>query len=50
MNPGERNPQMIDAPNGERMVVLPLREYENLCEAAEELANVQAYDNVAVGL
>lgn len=38
------HPQMIDAPNGERMVVLPLDEYESLCEAAEELADVQAYD------
>ena len=37
-------PQMIDTPGGERMVVLPLTEYESLCEAAEDLADIQAYD------
>ena len=39
-------PQMIDTPGGERMVVLPLKEYESLCEAAEDLADIQAYDKV----
>lgn len=38
------HPQIIDTPGGERMVVLPLEEYEQLCEAADDLADVQAYD------
>ena len=36
--------QVIETPGGERMVVLPLKEYEQLTKAAEELADVQAYD------
>ena len=36
--------QVIDTPDGERMVVLPLNEYEQLCEAAENLADIQAFD------
>ena len=36
--------QVIDTPGGERMVVLPLRDYEQLCAAAEELADTRAYD------
>lgn len=36
--------QMIESPGGERMVVLPLKEYEQLTKAAEDLADVQAYD------
>ncbi len=38
------HPQIIDTPGGERMVVLPLSEYEQLCAAAEDLMDVQAYD------
>ncbi len=38
------NPQIIDTPGGERMVILPLDSYEKLREAAEELADVEAYD------
>lgn len=37
-------PQIINSPGGERMVVLPLDEYEQLCEAAGDMADVQAYD------
>ncbi len=36
--------QVIESPGGERMVVLPLKEYEQLTKAAEDLADVQAYD------
>ena len=36
--------QMIDTPGGERMVVLPLKDYERLCAAAEDLADMGAYD------
>lgn len=38
--------QIIDTPGGERMVVLPLKEYEKLCEAAEDLADIQAFDEI----
>ena len=38
--------QVIESPGGERMVVLPLKEYEQLTKAAEDLADVQAYDAV----
>jgi ribosome-binding protein aMBF1 (putative translation factor) len=38
--------QIINTPGGERMVVLPLKEYELLCEAAEDLADIQAFDEV----
>ena len=36
--------QVIDTPGGERMVVLPLKDYEQLCAAAEGLSDVRAYD------
>ena len=36
--------QIIDTPDGERLVVLPINEYEQLCEAAENLADIQAFD------
>jgi DNA-binding XRE family transcriptional regulator len=36
--------QVIDTPGGERMVVLPLKDYEQLCAAAEDLADIRAYD------
>ena len=39
-----RHPQVIATPGGERLVVLPLKEYEQLCEAVEDLADIQAYD------
>lgn len=38
------DPQIIDTPGGERMVVLPLGEYEQLRTAAEDLMDIQAYD------
>jgi len=37
-------PQIIETPGGDRMVILPLREYEQLCETAKDLADVQAFD------
>ena len=42
--------QMIDTPGGERMVVLPLKDYERLCAAAEDLADMRAYDTAKQGL
>ena len=36
--------QVIESPGGERMVVLPLKDYEQLTRAAEDLADVRAYD------
>lgn len=39
------HPQMIKTPAGESMVILPLKEYEQLREAAEDFADVRAYDN-----
>ena len=42
--------QMIDTPGGERMVVLPLKDYERLCAAAEDLADMRAYDRAKQGL
>ena len=38
------HPQMIKTPAGERMVILPLKEYEQLREAAEDFADVRACD------
>jgi DNA-binding XRE family transcriptional regulator len=35
---------IITTPNGERMAVIPLDEYERLVEAAEDVADVRAYD------
>jgi DNA-binding XRE family transcriptional regulator len=37
-------PTIITTPNGDRMAVIPLEEYERLLEAAEDLADVRAYD------
>lgn len=37
-------PQIIETPQGERLAVLPLAEYERLQEAAEMLEDVSAYD------
>ena len=37
-------PQIIETPKGERMVVLPLKEYERLRDAAENLDDVRAFD------
>lgn len=42
--------QMIDTPRGERMVVLPLKDYERLCAAAEDLADMRAYDRAKQAL
>ncbi len=38
------HPQYIETPGGEQMVVLPRKEYEQLCEAAEDTADVLAFD------
>ncbi len=37
-------PTIIITPSGDRMAVIPLTEYERLVEAAEDLADVRAYD------
>ena len=37
-------PTIITTPNGDRMVVIPVEEYERLVEAAEETTDVHAYD------
>src|SRR5688500_20258342 len=37
-------PTIITTPNGDQMAVIPLTEYERLVEAAEDLADVRAYD------
>jgi DNA-binding XRE family transcriptional regulator len=37
-------PTIITTPNGERMAVIPLDEYERLVEAAEDVADLRAYD------
>jgi DNA-binding XRE family transcriptional regulator len=37
-------PKIITAPNGERMAVIPLADYERLAAAAEDAADVRAYD------
>jgi DNA-binding XRE family transcriptional regulator len=39
-------PTIITTPNGDQMAVIPLTEYERLIEAAEDLADVRAYDEV----
>jgi DNA-binding Xre family transcriptional regulator len=36
--------QIIETPQGERLAVLPMAEYERLQEAAEMLEDVRAYD------
>lgn len=42
--------QVIETPGGERMAVIPLKEYEELRGAAEDLADVQAYDRAMQNL
>jgi ribosome-binding protein aMBF1 (putative translation factor) len=37
-------PTIITTPNGDRMAVIPIEEYERLVEAAEESTDVRAYD------
>ena len=37
-------PTIITTPNGDQMAVIPLTEYERLVEAAEDVADVRAYD------
>jgi DNA-binding XRE family transcriptional regulator len=39
-------PQIIETPQGERMAVLPIAEYERLREAAEMLEDIAALDEV----
>ena len=39
-----RQPQVIATPAGERMVVIPLADYRQLCQAAEDLHDIRAYD------
>ena len=38
--------QIIETPEGERLAVLPMAEYERLQEAAEMLDDVRTYDEV----
>lgn len=42
--------QVIESPSGERMVVLALKDHERLCAAAEDLADMRAYDRAKQGL
>ena len=37
-------PTIITTPNGDRMAVIPVEEYERLLEATEETTDVRAYD------
>jgi DNA-binding XRE family transcriptional regulator len=37
--------QIIETPQGERMAVMPIAEYERLREAAEMLEDIAAYDD-----
>ena len=37
-------PNVITTPSGDKMVILPLTEYERLVGAAEDLSDVRAYD------
>jgi DNA-binding XRE family transcriptional regulator len=37
-------PDVITTPSGDKMVILPLAEYERLVGAAEDLSDVRAYD------
>ena len=41
---------IITTPGGEKMAVLPLADYERLLEAAEDLADVVAYDRAKLQL
>lgn len=34
----------IEAPGGEQMVILPRKEYEQLCEAVKNADDVRVYD------
>ncbi len=40
------NHQIITSPSGERLVVLPEAEFARLVEAAEDAADVRAYDEI----
>ena len=37
-------PDVITTPSGDKMVIVPLAEYERLVGAAEDLSDVRAYD------
>jgi DNA-binding XRE family transcriptional regulator len=37
-------PDVITTPSGDKMVILPLADYERLVGAAEDLSDVRAYD------
>jgi DNA-binding XRE family transcriptional regulator len=37
-------PDVITTPSGDKLVILPLTEYERLVSAAEDLSDVRAYD------
>ena len=39
-------PSIIKTPSGDRMAVIPLADYERLVMAAEDAADVRAYDRV----
>ncbi|MEI9430606.1 helix-turn-helix transcriptional regulator [Mesorhizobium sp. Cs1299R1N3] len=39
-------PTIITTPNGDRMAILPLADYESLVEAAEDAADIQTYDRI----
>jgi DNA-binding XRE family transcriptional regulator len=39
-------PVIITSPSGDRLAVIPLSEYERLVDAAEDAADVAAYDEV----
>ncbi|AGB44632.1 putative transcriptional regulator [Mesorhizobium australicum WSM2073] len=39
-------PTIITTPNGDRMAILPLADYESLVEAAEDVADIQTYDQI----
>jgi DNA-binding XRE family transcriptional regulator len=38
-------PTIIKTPSGDQMAVIPLAEYERLVEAAQDMADVRAYDD-----
>lgn len=39
-------PDIITTPSGDQLVILPMAEYERLVEAAEDAADVRAYDEI----
>ena len=43
-------PQVIETPSGEKMAVLPLADYERLVAAAEDAADLRAYDEATAAL